>query len=319
MIEPIDKKAPQSSFDRLWFDEKLENCRVFLDKEITPPKPIISIGKHLYKGEYKDTIVMTKGSISVISAPSKSKKSFFKSQLCASYIGGQSTNFFPSIKSHRKTEELIIDIDTEQSAYYAQRTFKRVEYIVGGPYSKYFAFQVVELSVEERIIFIEKILKKYREELALVFIDGIADLVNDVNNLEQSTQIANILLKWANQYNIHICTIIHNVYGARKPTGHLGSAIVKKAESVFSLIPDENNSNIIEVEHLYARGRPFDNFKFVLNENDAMIYELDFKDEIASTTNYTNNPPISTEVKPPEKPLPKVSIKDAFEENTLPF
>ena len=43
MIEPIDKKAPQSSFDRLWFDEKLENCRVFLDKEITPPKPIISI------------------------------------------------------------------------------------------------------------------------------------------------------------------------------------------------------------------------------------------------------------------------------------
>ena len=50
-----------------------------------------------------------------------------------------------------------------------------------------------------------------------------------------------------------------------------------------------------------------------------MIYELDFKDEIASTTNYTNNPPVSTEVKPPEKPLPKVSIKDAFEENTLPF
>lgn len=315
MITPIQKNTPQEPYDTLWVEEQEERCSVSLRNSVKPPEAILSIGTHTYKGEMQNTIVMSKGSISIISAPSKSKKSFFKSQLCASYIGGNATHYFPSIKSHRKAQEAILDFDTEQSAYYAQRTFRRVEEIVGGAYPLYFPFQIVELSAEERVFFIEKMIQKHQKNIGLVCIDGVADLLNDVNNLEQSTALANTLLRWANTYNIHICAVIHNAYGNTKPTGHLGSAVVKKAESVFSLLPDANDFNIITVHHQYARGRPFDDFRFTLNENNALIYELSLNEEFAGEIHTTTEQP-TTET---TENLKKVQPKDAFGTNEIPF
>ena len=102
---------------------KFENeCLVDLSEEMPHPEILISIGQHEYKGNFYDTPVWTAGEFSAIIAQSKAKKSFLKSALLGSYIGGKSTVLFPNIKTHRKTEDTILDFDTEQGKYYTQRT-----------------------------------------------------------------------------------------------------------------------------------------------------------------------------------------------------
>lgn len=274
-LEEVREDIEISPFDDLWFAREYERAYIPLDKPLPPPETLISIGEHQFKGNCYPTTVMTAGSFSVIAAPSKSKKTLFKTQLCATYIGGNASYRFPNIHSHRREDYYILDFDTEQSEYYAQRTFKSVADIVGTIYPQYLTFKICHLSAEERVAFIEKVLERFRGKVKLVFIDGIADLMNDVNNLEWSNQIVHKLIKWADDYKIHICTIIHVAYGVTKATGHLGSAVTKKAETVFLLKVDDNDKNIVEVLPQYTRGYPFDSFKFMVDSNDFTIYFYD--------------------------------------------
>ena len=274
-LKEITAEDDLSPFDDLWFAREYERAYIPLDKPLPPPETLISIGEHQFKGNCYPTTVMTAGSFSVIAAPSKSKKTLFKTQLCATYIGGNASYRFPNIHSHRREDYYILDFDTEQSEYYAQRTFKSVADIVGTIYPQYLTFKICHLSAEERVAFIEKVLERFKGKVKLVFIDGIADLMNDVNNLEWSNQIVHKLIKWADDYKIHICTIIHVAYGVTKATGHLGSAVTKKAETVFLLKVDDNDKNIVEVLPQYTRGYPFDSFKFMVDSNDFTIYFYD--------------------------------------------
>ena len=86
------------------FDYKkmYQDCFVDLDVVIERPPAALSIGSYEFKGSYYDLPVHTYGEFSATVAPSKTKKTFYKSALIASYIGGQANNFFPNIKTHRK-------------------------------------------------------------------------------------------------------------------------------------------------------------------------------------------------------------------------
>ncbi|WP_288896672.1 AAA family ATPase [uncultured Capnocytophaga sp.] len=309
-LEEVREDIEISPFDDLWFAREYERAYIPLDKPLPPPETLISIGEHQFKGNCYPTTVMTAGSFSVIAAPSKSKKTLFKTQLCATYIGGNASYRFPNIHSHRREDYYILDFDTEQSEYYAQRTFKSVADIVGTIYPQYLTFKICHLSAEERVAFIEKVLERFKGKVKLVFIDGIADLMNDVNNLEWSNQIVHKLIKWADDYKIHICTIIHVAYGVTKATGHLGSAVTKKAETVFLLKVDDNDKNIVEVLPQYTRGYPFDSFKFMVDSNDFTIYFYDeFTGQMAKPMGNIPREPIQERS---NNAIPAASPSEAF-------
>lgn len=303
-IEKLDLKQEENLYDDLWFSREYNRCFINTKMAVEKPETIISIGKHQFKGNWYDIAVMTAGEFSVISAPSKSKKSFFKSQLCASYIGGNANYFFSEIKGHRKENSIIIDCDTEQSTFYAHRTFKRVERITGVLYDNYLPFKLRHLSPDERVEFIDRVIERHKREVKLVFIDGIADLIEDTNDLVMSNRISGKLLKWTDEYNIHVCVIIHNAYGSNKPTGHLGSSVVKKAETVFQLKPDENNTEIVKVTHQYSRGVSFDDFYFRVNNDDALIYQCDENGNIIALS--------IDKALAKEQPIPTATAKEAF-------
>lgn len=244
--------------------------RVDLDVDEDRPDTLISIGEHSYKGKSYPNDVLTAGEFSVISAPSKTRKSFFKSALVASFIGGNANKYFPNMKSHRKGSQGIIDVDTEQSNYYAQRTFRRIPEMTGILYDNYHAFRLRSLSPNERLNFIDDLLKSGKvDNPRLMFIDGVADLIDDTNDLIMSNEVATMLLRWTEVYGIHICVVIHNAYGTSKPTGHLGSAVTKKAETVFMLSREGDEFNApTKVVHLYSRGMPFEDFNFIIDKDN---------------------------------------------------
>lgn len=249
------------------------NCFVDLSVELPHPETLLSIGQHNYKGNFYDTPVMTAGEFSAITAISKSKKSFLKAAFLGCYIGGKSNILFPNIKSHRREDFVVLDFDTEMSNYYAQRSFRRVIEMVGSPYPNYKAYVTRNLSSSERLGLIDHCLKNqqklYNGVVKLVSIDGIADLVENTNDILMSKEASDYILKWTHDYNIHITTVIHKNGTTGKPLGHLGTYILKKAETVIDLeLQPEGN---VKVSNPYSRGYRFDDFEFDVN-TDALPY-----------------------------------------------
>lgn len=273
------KQPEEQSFN---YEKMFNDCFVDLDVVIERPPAALSIGTYEYNGVTYDRAVHTYGEFSATVAPSKTKKSYYKSALIASYIGGNANNYFPNIKSHRGNEEwYIVDADTEQGAYYAQHVFRRVERMVGQRYDNYLPFQMRSKTPTERVMFIDALLQdpKYKGKIKFISIDGIADLIENTNDIVMSAEIAQKVLKWTDEEGVHLHTVIHKLQGVDKPTGHLGSYILKKAETVTFLSNEDEenkNSNII-VKHKYSRGMSFDDFAFNIDaEGLPYVVESNF-------------------------------------------
>lgn len=251
------------------FSQIENDCFVDLSLEMPKPEILLSIGQHQYKGNFYDTPILTAGEFSAIVAESKAKKSFLKSGLIGCYIGGNASTLFPNIKSHRDNEYQILDFDTEQGKFYTQRTFRRVQDICGAVYSHYKGYATRSLSSAERLGLIDYCLKNqktlYKKEVKLIAIDGIADLVENTNDIVMSKQASDFILKWTNDYNIHIIAIIHKAASTGKPLGHLGTYVLKKAETVINL--DVNEDRSVTVTNPYSRGYHFESFAFDINKN----------------------------------------------------
>lgn len=273
MIEPIKIEYTDHSITDF---KKLHDEHFISVDEILKPQPVaISIGHSLYKGTTYPIAMGSYGDFSCIVGASKAKKSFFKSMLIAGYIGGNSSLYAESIKGHDRGEKYVIDIDTEQSEYHSQRVFKRVVEMVGINPDFYKPFSLRKLSANERFEFINWLFteSQYAGKIGLVSIDGIADLVNDVNDLEASNNVTQKLLEWSAKENCHIITVLHRNFGTKKPTGHLGSAVLKKAETVI-FVEKEGDMTLVNPE--YTRNQPFEPFAFAIN-NEWLPYVVDYQ------------------------------------------
>ena len=95
-----------------------------------------------------------------------------------------------------------------------------------------------------------------------MIIDGVADLVSDVNDIKESNDIVQKIMYWTEKYNIHIVCVIHSNHNSEKPTGHLGSSLEKKTETQIKLQLNEDDENIVQVHCKRSRSIPFEDFSF---------------------------------------------------------
>ena len=277
LIPKIELNAPQE--EEFNYLKVFNSCLVDLSEELMLPPTALGIGYHDHKGSSYLNNTFSYGEFSAIVAASKSKKTFFKSALIAGYIGGNAQKYFPNFKSCREGEPYIIDIDTEQGNYYAQRAFRRVADMVGETYNNYLPFGVEALEPNEIIKFIDGLLedKRFKGKIKWLSIDGVADLIDNTNDIEKSVMVAQKLKKWRKENQMHINTVIHKISTSDKATGHLGSYIEKKSETVIVLKDTDTENKIknseIEVTQRYSRGAPFDTFYFKLND-ETLPYEV---------------------------------------------
>jgi len=82
------------------------------------------------------------------------------------------------------------------------------------------------------------------------------------------------LLKWTDISQCHLTGILHLNPNSSKTTGHLGSAVMKKAEKVCILEVDEADYNFTNVSFPLTRGFPIEPFRFSIDN-----YGLPFVDE----------------------------------------
>ena len=246
-----------------------EDCKVDPKESIDYPPVALSLGEKLIKTKNKDLLlpipIGTYGNFSFLQAAPKTKKTFLVSLLASVYLGNNN-HFGGSLRGHRENKDLI-HIDTEQGKWHAQKVFKRVLDMNTVDYSKnYYTFGLRSIGYKERIQFIEYCLEHKVENAGLLILDGIADLVSDVNNLEESNACVQKLMEWSAKYKVHIMCVIHSNFGSDKPTGHLGSFLEKKSECQIQLEANTVNKEWITVKCKRSRGYSFETFSFKVNE-----------------------------------------------------
>lgn len=267
MIEKLKFEDIESGGNKAIDFKKLhDTCLVDIKAKLKDPPVALSIGEYAYKGRSYPIPFGTYGNFSCLVGASKSMKTFLKSALVAGYIGGRSNYYFPNLKGHDTDGKYILDIDTEQSTFHTQRVAKRVCEMVGSEFEYYKPFALREENASIRFQFIEWCImeSEYKDNLGLVVIDGAADILDTVNDLDVSNKIVQGMMKWTSKSNAHLCTILHRNHNSDKPTGHLGSTIMKKAETVAFVTKDENE---VSVTANYTRDFPFEEFKFKLNDD----------------------------------------------------
>lgn len=239
--------------------------KLFIDpnEEIEHPPVCLSMGEHKMGSEVYPTPIATYGNIAFIQAPPKSTKTFFVSLLSAAYLGGNSTGYTKGIQGHRD-DKCLIHFDTEQGRFHAQRVFKRVLRMTGLTNECYHTYGLRGLDYNERVDFIEYCLERKDLQPGLVVIDGVADLLSDVNNIDESNKLIQKLMAWSSKYKCTILTVIHSNHGTDKATGHLGSALYKKCETAIQLKPNFDEG-YIEVICKESRNFPFETFSYKID------------------------------------------------------
>jgi len=246
-----------------------EECAIDTNDVMEYPPTAISLGEKTIQAKGGDIImpipIGTYGNFSFVQAPPKSKKTFFVSLLASVYLSG-GNNFGGKLKGHREGR-CLMHFDTEQGHWHAQRVFKRVQDMSNTKeIGCYHTYALRTIGYKERLQFIEHCLEQNKGKNGLVIIDGIADLVSDVNNLEESNLCVQKIMQLSAKYDCHIVTVIHSNFGSDKPTGHLGSFLEKKTENQIQLEINTVNKEWITVSCKRSRGYAFETFSFSIND-----------------------------------------------------
>lgn len=255
------------------FKEMFNKALIDPSEELKPQPIALSIGTSNYKGTEYPIPFGSYGDFSCIVGASKSKKTFFKSMIEAGYIGGNANIHNPSIKGHNSKDKFVVSFDTEQSEYHVQRVQRRVLELVGANYDLYKTFSLRAYSPKERFDFIDWVIfeSDFKDNIGLMSIDGYVDLVTDFNSLEQSTGLTEKLLQWTAKGKMHCTGILHKNFGTSKPVGHVGSSVLKKAETVV-FVEAQENQTLVKCE--YSRNQSFSDILFEVDERDWLPKEV---------------------------------------------
>lgn len=159
-------------------------------------------------------------------------------------------------------QDKVLYFDTEQGRYYVLLAVRRICRQAGIPEPDNLeVYGLRSKPPAERLKLIEAAIEN-TPGVGLVVIDGARDIVTSINDEEQATEISSLLLKWTEERNIHIITVLHQNKSDNNARGHLGTELINKAETVLSVTKADNDRDISVVTPEYCRNKEPEPFAF---------------------------------------------------------
>lgn len=237
-----DEKKPlnsQSTFETQL--RALKERRFHPGNKIEVPVPILRL---------KHVPICTAGNISNIQGAAKSAKSSVMGAAIAAVLRNllgkpeslAETLGFSSLlpANGEKVCKHILHFDTEQSPYHHHKLCMDVMARASVTHEEYdkipfHSYSLVATDHPLRRKMIEQLVAEFQGEeqsLACLFLDGVADIISDPNNAEESFDVVDWLHRLSAKHQCAVITILHENPGdAGKARGHLGSQIIRKSET----------------------------------------------------------------------------------------
>ena len=226
----------------------------------------------------------TLGNFSASIGKAKSKKTFNVSAIVAAALkNGTVLRYVAELPEDKRK---ILYVDTEQSPYHCLKVMKRILRLASLPddrdneHLEFLALR--KYTPEQRIRIVEQAIYN-TPDIGLVIIDGIRDMVYDINSPGESTRIISKLMQWTDDRQIHIHTILHQNKGDENARGHIGTELNNKAETVLLVEKDKSNGDISNVSAMHIRAMDFEPFAFRINNNALPELIEGYKPEMKKT------------------------------------
>jgi len=259
--------------DQKTFEQLLKHIKLKVTEEYSFPPEIIKCG---------GATIATLGNFSASVGKPKSKKTFNVSAIVAAAISGKEILGYQAHLPEDKKK--ILYIDTEQSKYHCHKVLERILKLADLPLNKESGlidfFVLREYTPEQRRDIITLALRG-DSRYGLVVIDGVRDLLRDINNPSEALDIINDLMRWSSFYDLHIHTVLHLNKGDDNTRGHIGSELNNKAETVLQITKNIDDSNMSEVKAMFIRDKEFAPFAFRIDNNGLPNYVEGYKAELA--------------------------------------
>lgn len=243
--------------------ELIEPVNLYSKYQITSKTKVKPIEPLLFIDE---SLVLTKGNISVVGGAAKSRKTYF---VCA-IINAMYTGNWEAIMTGGCKK--IAVFDTEQYDADVKRIYERINKM-NKCNDSIDIFSLRGRECDEMYEVIDNYIMSTDTEF--IVIDGIADLMKDPNSIEESTKIRNWLMNRTQERNIHILCCLHVNYDSPKLRGHLGSELERKCEHSF-LLTKEGEKTVVKGK--LCRRKEYRDFSFFIHD-DAPVSdsEMPFK------------------------------------------
>lgn len=223
----------------------------------TPPQFLISYSN--------GTGSLPRGDIAAIKAKSKNGKSFLASIFAAVILGGTFGELTPMASNAK-----VVYFDTEQNDPNVQRLQRRVLSMANLPTDtvsdRLKVFKLRRMDMRIRWAFIKTVIEAYRPDA--VFIDGVADLIDDFNDIKMSNDIIGHLMQTATECNCAIVFVLHTNKSKEDNNmkGHLGTMAVQKCSDVFE-VKRNAQTGVFDVTETESRNVAIPDFSFILDNN----------------------------------------------------
>lgn len=213
------------------------------------------------------SVIGTLGNFSASTGKAKSKKTFNVAAIVgAALVNGQVLAYTADFPDDKRN---ILYFDTEQSAYHCKKVMERALSLAGLPTDshpetlKFAALR--QLTPTLRLEVIELAIMS-TPNVGLVVIDGVRDLMYDINCAKESTDLIGKLMEWTDKYQIHIHTVLHLNKSDDNARGHVGTELNNKAETVLQISRSKTDGTVSEVSAAMIRAAEFDPFAFRIND-----------------------------------------------------
>ena len=210
------------------------------------------LAKRKYNPDYipnKEDIVFTIGSkntgslsnfITLSGLPKAGKSTFISAIVASAFV---SYDIF-SMKVHLpKDRKKICYFDTESSDYDFYRQINKIKGfadLIAMP-DNFNAYQVREDSSST----IRKMIEEYltnNPECSIIIIDGLLDLIVNMNDEREASLVTKWLKKITKVYNVLLITVLHQSKSNLSTTGHIGSASDRFAQSTLDIVKEKEKN-----------------------------------------------------------------------------
>lgn len=268
--EPDKRREPtQLEIDELFSE------RITPDTRLPPMQPLFRMF---------DVPCFYRGELVADCGKAKSGKTFFLSILMTACLTQKALAL-----ERAHTEELVeppegaplkvLWVDTEQSQQSTQEILKdRIIPLAGGSVcnldTTFFAFNLRGLGFEKRGKMVDVAIRAIKPDICII--DGVKDLMTDINDAVQATLIMEKLMALAKDQNCCIVCVLrlNKSEQDRNMRGSIGTELTNKAFEVFQCEAIDESS-VFKVTHTYSRKRKMKRKLYYRINDEGLPVECD--------------------------------------------
>lgn len=168
----------------------------------------------------------------------------------------------------------VYHIDTEQKPYdtlcFKRQMFQLANITEEEAGDNYSIFNLRgTIDNQEKKSMIEAVLKADRPDVLVI--DGIVDLINNFNEVDESKELIAWLMYLADKYNIVLICVLHTNKNSmdHNMRGHLGTMSEQKCDTTTECIKDD--AGIVTVTCANSRHRPYPDWSFTWDEAGNLV------------------------------------------------